>query len=382
MRKGYLEQIALKAKVIGLYIDEEIDENTLTGKTKIKFKDKDGYLYSFSRENIHTTTKRNGIPCTFFNNNPYTFNNINRYFEINNIELRLVTDNPKNAVCKLDFKCLKHNLIFNRSWNRVKNGHIGCNECSGCVAKHTIETARENLSSKRCELMTDKWYGTGHYYNFKCECGNVFYRRYCVVSSQGNDRCSDCTGCIHKHSHDYISKDLIDNGVMMLSEKYKDVNSKLNVVYKKCGCVADRSYQSIRDSHYNCPKCTKPSFKRESEIYNYLIRHGIKLIKTKEFSNLIGVGGKLLSYDFYIIGTNILIEVQGKQHRMPVCFGGISKQEAISKFKIQQEHDKRKREYAKNNGYELIEIWYDEDYKTILKGHESVSFLFEQKEVI
>ena len=27
-------------------------------------------------------------------------------------------------------------------------------------------------------------------------------------------------------------------------------------------------------------------------------------------------------------------------------------------FKIQQEHDKRKRDYAEANGYKLLEIWY------------------------
>ena len=49
----------------------------------------------------------------------------------------------------------------------------------------------------------------------------------------------------------------------------------------------------------------------------------------------------------------MLIECQGKQHAQPIEYFGGEKQ-----FKIQQEHDKRKREYAEKNGYKLLEIWY------------------------
>ena len=50
---------------------------------------------------------------------------------------------------------------------------------------------------------------------------------------------------------------------------------------------------------------------------------------------------------------NLLIEAQGQQHENPIEIFGGEKQ-----FKIQQEHDKRKREYAEKNGYKLLEIWY------------------------
>lgn len=50
---------------------------------------------------------------------------------------------------------------------------------------------------------------------------------------------------------------------------------------------------------------------------------------------------------------NLLIEAQGQQHITPKeLFGG------EEQFKIQQEHDKRKRDYAEANGYSLLEIWY------------------------
>ena len=49
----------------------------------------------------------------------------------------------------------------------------------------------------------------------------------------------------------------------------------------------------------------------------------------------------------------MLIEFQGRQHYECVdIFGG------EDQFKIQQEHDKRKRQYAKDNNINLLEIAY------------------------
>ena len=61
----------------------------------------------------------------------------------------------------------------------------------------------------------------------------------------------------------------------------------------------------------------------------------------------------MLSYDFYLQQYNLLIEFQGKQHEQPIEYFGGEKT-----FKKQQEHDKRKREYAKQNNINLLEIWY------------------------
>ena len=58
---------------------------------------------------------------------------------------------------------------------------------------------------------------------------------------------------------------------------------------------------------------------------------------------------------------NVLCEVQGEQHQQPIEYFGGEKQ-----FEIQKEHDKRKREYAQNNGFKFLEIWYY-DFKNIEK---------------
>ncbi len=77
-------------------------------------------------------------------------------------------------------------------------------------------------------------------------------------------------------------------------------------------------------------------------------------IPQKTFERLIGLGGGLLSYDFYLPNYNMLIEYQGEQHEHYVK--GFHSSKKI--FEKQQEHDRRKRVYAKNNTINLLEIWY------------------------
>ena len=60
-----------------------------------------------------------------------------------------------------------------------------------------------------------------------------------------------------------------------------------------------------------------------------------------------------LRFDFYLPDYNLLIECQGVQHR-EWREGWITKE----KFEKQLEHDKRKRNYAKENNINLLEIWY------------------------
>jgi very-short-patch-repair endonuclease len=84
----------------------------------------------------------------------------------------------------------------------------------------------------------------------------------------------------------------------------------------------------------------------------------LKFEHQKRFDGLIGTGGKRLSYDFYVEDYNLLIEYQGEQHDHPVVFSNTTLDDAHKNFETQCEHDKRKREYARDNGFGLLEIWY------------------------
>jgi hypothetical protein len=105
-----------------------------------------------------------------------------------------------------------------------------------------------------------------------------------------------------------------------------------------------------RTNGSGCPICFES--KGEKKIRKYLEINKVELISQKEFKGLIGLNGGNLSYDFYLPKLNILIEYQGEFH------DGSNGLYTISNLSMQQEHDRRKRDYSDKNGFTFIEIWY------------------------
>lgn len=103
-----------------------------------------------------------------------------------------------------------------------------------------------------------------------------------------------------------------------------------------------------------CPLCS--CSKGEKSIKRALESLGIKYIPQYKFDDLIGVGGRKLSYDFFVPSMNCLIEYQGIYHDKDAHIHNRTENELLS----QLEHDKRKREYAESLGYNFVEIWYFE----------------------
>ena len=101
----------------------------------------------------------------------------------------------------------------------------------------------------------------------------------------------------------------------------------------------------------NCPICCES--KGEKKIRYWLEKERVEFESQVSYSDLLGLGGKHLSYDFYIPSLNLLIEYQGEFH------DGSGNNEFTSlNLGRQQEHDSRKKTYAKNNNINLLEIWY------------------------
>ena len=156
----------------------------------------------------------------------------------------------------------------------------------------------------------------------------------------------------------------------MLSE-YTGMHNLVDCKCKICGHIWNTEPRNIISNRKNgCPKCKNS--KGEKKIENWLINNNIYYISQKTFQDLIGLKGGKLSYDFYLPNENILIEYQGQQHEKPVSFyNKLSEENTIIAFGNQQEHDRRKREYAKLHNIKLLEIWYY-DFKNIediLKNH-------------
>lgn len=88
--------------------------------------------------------------------------------------------------------------------------------------------------------------------------------------------------------------------------------------------------------------------------------------------------GERLRLDAYMRILKVGWEYNGEQHYEPVCFGGISFEEAQQNLRKQQERDQRKKELCEEQGITLIIIKYTEDltkdlcYKKLKKAFCSV----------
>lgn len=289
---------------------------------KLTFTNKEGYFYLTSLSSLLT----NRYPSRFGNSNPYTIQNIGLWCKINKKPFELTSKEyiEDRADEKLLWQCLNPECeeIFESSWGDIRGGN-NCGKCSGkqvgfknCLATKNPELAKE-------------WHPTLN---------------------------GDLT------PYDFTSGSSTNKVWWLCSEGHE-----------WDAFIKSRNNGKIRSG---CPECHKFKSKGEKRIIKYLIKNGFISILQNNFSNLlelnpnilldniyipqktfnglIGVGNGLLSYDFYIPKYSLLIEFQGKQHEKYVESFHKNKKA----FETQQEHDKRKKEYARNNNINLLEIWY------------------------
>lgn len=208
------------------------------------------------------------------------------------------------------------------------------------------------------ELLGDVNYKlVGNYINVKikveleCNKGHrYFVKPYSFKSGQ---RCPICCGVHSETSKLNFIKQVEKEGYKLVGE-YINNSSKVMV---ECG-KGHKYFVRPNDfkSGQRCPRCNINSH-GEVLVKKILDEYNCKYEFQKKFDKLIGLGNRQLSYDFFV-DDYLLIEVQGIQHFKPTTFGGRSKLESIEAFKYQQEHDRLKREFAKESGYELLEIPY------------------------
>lgn len=141
--------------------------------------------------------------------------------------------------------------------------------------------------------------------------------------------------------------------------KFVNTYTKIDILHNLCGNINSVKPSDFLMKKTFCKYCNQSGL--ETIVSNTLKELNIGYDIGKTYDDLLGVSGKQLSYDFHLFYNQheYLIEAQGEQHYEPIKYFGDE-----NKFKIQQEHDKRKRDYALSHNLELIEIPYW-DYKNV-----------------
>lgn len=253
--------------------------------------------------------------------------------------------------------CTIHNIEFYGKPCDLLISELSCPECRKEYTinrdrKYTLDYVKKWLYDHDYEILDESEYqNAASIFSYKCKkCGNKAKTNF--TSLLNGRKCEVCAGLSMKTTEQYKKEiyDLVGDEYSVLSE-YKGNKEYVLMRHNKCGHEWNVSPINFLHGGRRCPKCK--CHKGEKEIEKILIKYHVNYETQKIYDKLFGIGGGHLSYDFYLSGYNLLIEFQGGQHDHPVEYFGGEKN-----FKIQQEHDKRKREYAKLNKIKLLEIWY------------------------
>lgn len=265
----------------------------------------------------------------------------------------------------MTFRCKNCGYEWTTNGYSMIHAKNDCPKCSN-YKKKTPEEFKELVEKM------GKVYVVGEYKTVKenvlvrCKyCGYEYYGNPSVLLSGGGCRkCSDIRNGenLKLTTEEFLfrNRNSLNENVILLSE-YNGVFSPIKCQCNICNNIWLTTPSSLKQGS-GCPECAMSH--GEIEISKYLKEHSIPFEMQKKFADLLGVYNSNLAFDFYVESKNLLIEYQGEQHYKSVDhFGG------IRKFKIQQEHDLRKREYAKEHNILLLEIRFDEDIKKKLSNY-------------
>ena len=190
----------------------------------------------------------------------------------------------------------------------------------------------------------------------QCDCGNITVTR---GNTLRNSKFNQSCGCWRKEES-IVDSDMLNKkfGKCLVVSKADRIHITTTSTVDAWNCVCDcgnkfvaRGPQLRFGKSISCG-CLSTS-KWELWLSQYLDTHGCNYEQQKFYPDLRGVGNGYLTYDF-CIHTNefdVLVECQGLQHYKPIdYFGG------LSKFNVQVEHDRLKREYARKQNIRLIVI--------------------------
>lgn len=256
--------------------------------------------------------------------------------------------------------CGKLFMIRKSRIEQVKNGErkglYCCSQCAKDVQKTKWNDIVSLFQSRNYALLSDKYVNAKTKMDYICNkhkdngiqsitYGNLkngFGCKYC-----GDKRAVEA----RKLSFDEVKQIFESTDKILLDQPYINAHTPLAYICKQHPEVGVQYMETENARKQHCPYCN--IIKGEYRIMQYLTENNIMFEGRKTYDDLFGVKGGKLSYDFYLPGYNMLIEFQGEQHERPVDFFGGEEQ-----FKIQLEHDKRKKDYAAYHNIKLLEIWY------------------------
>lgn len=271
-------------------------------------------------------------------------------------------DTYTNKNTKYHCICKIHNCDVYKTPDKYLNANQGCDICSvernKCATRYTDESYKEKAYSlnKNIKILST-YQNVKERIHVRCKVCNYEWNPIAETLIWTNPcGCPNCAGNAHKSTENFRLELEKSHPALTLLSEYISANEEVHIQCNDCGNDFWITPNKLQQGQ-QC-SCNHES-RGENKIRLFLENNNIEYIPQKSFCNLFGQSGfKKLSYDFYLPTLNLLIEYQGEQHENPVIFKGTDMDLALKSFERQQEHDKRKRDYAKEHNIELLEIWY------------------------
>jgi len=259
----------------------------------------------------------------------------------------------KHKVCGNVWETTPHTLINAK-------GTLGCPKCQYREKSKTTEEFKEELLDKfKGEFVLPEGQG---YVNNRTKmkithqvCGTTFDTSPTnLMVNKGCPTCRDWT--VTRKPTEKFKRDLFhqhgDEYILSEGSEYKGANEKVKILHTICGHEWD-----VRASHIlyrsGCPVCKES--KGEKFVAKYLHDKKVEFERQYKFEDCINY--KELPFDFAVFTPNGrlygLIEYDGIQHYKSFeHFGG------VEKFDKQQNNDRIKDKYCRDNSIKLLRIPY------------------------
>lgn len=296
----------------------------------------------------HAVAMKNGYGCRSCNSRKSHEQFVKELSEIDS-NIEVIGQYVKTNV-KIECRC----RICGFEWKRIPNDLLrgfGCPKCNNNIY-YTPEQFKNEFYkiNNKIELLTDF---VNHKTPILCKCKIDGYEWNAYPYDLMNNRagCRKCNGNALYTQESFVDKLKSISPKILVTGKFINNKTPLSLKCLDCDYEWEARPDNLLNERCGCPQCNKTKYKLEEIVKCFLDNNKISYKRDVRFDDLRGVGGKPLSYDFRLIDFPYFIECQGQQHYEPVkLFGG------EEQLKIQQEHDRRKRDYAINHNYKLLEI--------------------------
>jgi hypothetical protein len=331
----------------------------------IDIEDEYGYRYKTTGYSFN----RNDSLMRFTSSNPYTINNIRIYLEINNIPIKLLSNNYMDSKELLWWECKCGNK-FERCWNGVfSQNQIRCNDCCKKIMKekgsHSQTFINQEFSKCGYKVLSKYENYDSHLYIMD-DLGYKYYTSYGSFQQTHNIS-------IFNKNNPYTIENIklwikINNiPIELISTEY--IDSKDYLTWRcECGEIFEATWgQVLSTKRYKCTKCSQYQSKIAKSTEDYLDE--LNLFKVKEYRFIDCKDVLCLPFDFAIFddkgNLKFVIEVQGQQHYTPSCFKkNYTQQDKIDTYNYIHNHDEIKRSYCNDNNISLLILPYWEFDKT------------------